>query len=291
MYKIYFFPLILMPILFLHTPSAGAAEVEFFNGNFRDAQQKAVREGKLLLIDFMADWCAPCKAMDQFTFPNPQVAGYLNAHYVAFRANIEAFDGYELKQQFQVKVLPTLVVMNTAGSIVGRHEESMTPARMLEVLRTYDIPANRWTPAKTPPSPGSAKANPPVHVVAKAPPVRMPSPVTRPAVVAHTPSVVKSASRENGLPCPLTSPNQKGFCVQTGTFGKYANALSEVKKLQSAFPGQQVMVHIGTLQGATAYKVLVGHCQTRQEATTLQLKLRNKGMPCFIQDLSVLTKS
>jgi thioredoxin:protein disulfide reductase len=52
---------------------ASAAEKILWTSDLNAALAAAKKENKLLMIDFMADWCAPCKEMERSTFSNAAV--------------------------------------------------------------------------------------------------------------------------------------------------------------------------------------------------------------------------
>ncbi len=62
--------------------------------------EKAQKEGKIVLVDAYTTWCGWCKKMDADTYANPQVAKYINEHFVPIKFNPEvANSNYKVGDQ------------------------------------------------------------------------------------------------------------------------------------------------------------------------------------------------
>ena len=133
----------LLPAFLLFSATKSLAEEVVFLDDLKLAKDQAAREGKLILVDFMASWCTPCKMMEEYTFNNAEVADCLRKNYVAVKVNIDDFDGFDLKQQYNVRLLPTLLFMDSKGRLLERREESMTPTKMMERLEANNRPKNK----------------------------------------------------------------------------------------------------------------------------------------------------
>jgi thiol:disulfide interchange protein DsbD len=73
--------------------------------------EQARREGKKVLIDFTAAWCAQCKELEHKTFSKREV-GLAARDFVALRADMTDFNGpraQKLKEQYGIVGLPTVV--------------------------------------------------------------------------------------------------------------------------------------------------------------------------------------
>lgn len=95
-------------------------------------------QGKPVMIDFYADWCAACKIMDATVFKDPRVANIL-ADFTVIKLDVTANSAQdkELMNHFKVIAPPTFVFFNAAGeqltglSTVGER----SAAEFLQVLR------------------------------------------------------------------------------------------------------------------------------------------------------------
>jgi thioredoxin 1 len=134
--------LILLFILPVLANATDKTKVGFYKGDLMSIKETAKEEGKLYFYDFVASWCTPCRWMDETTYTDAALAKYISDNYVAAKVDIDDFDGFSLKEKYKVQVLPTIIVCNQEGKIIGRYEESMGASKMLEVLKKHNTAIN-----------------------------------------------------------------------------------------------------------------------------------------------------
>lgn len=120
-----------------------SSKVDFIEGSLGLAIQKAGNEGKLLFVEFGAQWCMPCRFMEQNTFKDHEVASYMNDNYVPVKIDIDDFDGFAYKQKYHVEALPTFLIFNSEGKVIDRYEQSMAPSNLMGILKMHNQDRNR----------------------------------------------------------------------------------------------------------------------------------------------------
>ena len=121
-------------VMLLFIVGTANSSTRFIVNNFEEARAKAQREGKMLLLDFYASWCAPCRFMESTTFKDERVSDILNEKFIPLKIDIDDFDGYALKEHFDIRVLPTFLIFDSDGKVIERIEETLSPSNMIKLL-------------------------------------------------------------------------------------------------------------------------------------------------------------
>lgn len=283
-----------------------AEEVVFFEGTVEGAREKARKESKLYFIEFYAKWCEPCKWMDEYTFKNTTLSGYVAKNYVPVKVDVENLDGFIWKQKYKVQYLPTIVVLNANGTLLGKYEKSLTADDLMRILKNHrSLPGETVSentemataaviPVKTNPSSTASAAFISVHNepgLPKASEVKK-APNIKPAAASAV------NSKPNGVSgAPATKPkvkpggNYNEFRVQIGVYtdpNNVANLVSELKKTYSQTV--QVFNLKNKETNSISYRITLGKFGSRDEAAQFALTLKSKGITGVIKHISDLEK-
>jgi thioredoxin 1 len=84
-----------------------------------------------VLVDFYADWCGPCKAMEPIV---KDIAKTLNGKARIIKINIDQSEA--AAQAYNVSAVPTFILFRK-GNIVWRHPGMIDKAALLAVLKQH----------------------------------------------------------------------------------------------------------------------------------------------------------
>ena len=96
-----------------------------------DALLLAQTENKQVFIDFYADWCIACKALEQQTLSSAEVQAALE-HYLVLKIDTDAFPNSGV--YLGVVAMPTIVVLNPTGKEIFRSVGPITSASLSSAL-------------------------------------------------------------------------------------------------------------------------------------------------------------
>lgn len=93
----------------------------------KDYLENVKNSGKIILLDFYADWCGPCRMLspvvDEFAEENPD--------FVVGKINVDKEP--ELSEEFGVSSIPMLVVMKD-GKILNKSVGAKSKQQILEMI-------------------------------------------------------------------------------------------------------------------------------------------------------------
>lgn len=94
--------------------------IRFEHGTWQELRDLAQKNNKLIFVDCYTSWCGPCKKLAREVFPQKEVGEYFNANFINVKIDMEKGEGKDLKEQFGVEAFPTMLFINTDGSVAHR---------------------------------------------------------------------------------------------------------------------------------------------------------------------------
>jgi len=95
---------------------------------------QAEKEGKLVLLDLMAEWCSWCKKMDKITYHDRQIIEAINKNYIPVRADQDKHP--KLAMRYKNYGPPATVVYNSAGTEIIKRRGYIEPQILFWMLDT-----------------------------------------------------------------------------------------------------------------------------------------------------------
>lgn len=124
---------------------AYAQGVNFRPVSYAEAIELAVKEKKMVFIDFYTEWCGPCKRMSKEVFSQQEAGEYFNRTFIALKLDAEKGEGPELAKKYAVKAYPTFVVLSPDGTEVYRTSGYRPVNEFVEKIRKGIDP--KWSPS------------------------------------------------------------------------------------------------------------------------------------------------
>lgn len=95
--------------------------------SYEEGMAAAGANGKSVIIDFYADWCLPCVAMEQGTYPDPRVVSAME-DLIAIKVDTQK--RIDIERRYGVEYYPTVVLLNPDGKEVARYIGYLGPEDM-----------------------------------------------------------------------------------------------------------------------------------------------------------------
>ncbi|KAF5373812.1 hypothetical protein D9758_000740 [Tetrapyrgos nigripes] len=90
-------------------------------GTFQRVTSSADSEGRLVLVDFYADWCKPCHMLSPILediSKDPDVKSGSGRPIDVVTVNTESDEGFQLGQRYKVRALPTVIAFRDGKDVM-----------------------------------------------------------------------------------------------------------------------------------------------------------------------------
>jgi len=107
--------------------------------SLEDAKKMAIATNKLILVDFWAFWCGPCKKMDAESWSKDEIKEIMN-NYVSVKIDIDIHK--DVARKYNVQGIPYIFIMDPNGEVVYHQMSYLNINELKQLLVKYSLNTN-----------------------------------------------------------------------------------------------------------------------------------------------------
>ena len=90
------------------------------NTSLAEVIDRAAIENKLVFVDVYAEWCLPCKMMDEDVFTDERLGSFFNDNFISLKVDGEKAEGPDIAFLYGINAYPTLLFLDHKGRILEK---------------------------------------------------------------------------------------------------------------------------------------------------------------------------
>jgi len=129
--------LVLLSFLIFCSSVSANAMVGFRDYDLEKAKGVAKFEQKNIVVYYSAEWCTPCRLLEQGALNDHRVINLMNGEFVNIKADFEDTNDDQWFETYDIEVLPAILIISKDGTVRKRLEGLLTIDILYKTLQQY----------------------------------------------------------------------------------------------------------------------------------------------------------